>query len=74
MDKPKKPHGNSIEAVGLKRYLNDTRDQHNGFGYSHFHKMLSLPKPPGVDNLARIFGVTKQTMLKWRKIWREERG
>lgn len=56
---------NSIKAIGLKKYLDITKEKHNGFGYEAFNKMMNLEKRPAVASIAKIFGVTDQTVQKW---------
>ena len=62
----------SIRAVGLKAYLNRTADKHDGYGYVEFKKYLD--RGWGPTALARLFLVSKNTMLKWVDIYREEQG
>jgi hypothetical protein len=64
------PH--SIRVIGLKTYLDQTADQHNGFGYDQFHAMVNIQRPPTVASMSRIFGVSKHTMNKWLAIYQEE--
>jgi hypothetical protein len=62
----------SIESYGgIELYLNATKDEHNGLGFSNW---LSMRKQ-GVDtaNLARAFGVGRDTMYRWIKRYEWER-
>jgi hypothetical protein len=54
---------------GVEPYLNGTRGEHNGLGYSAFKKRIDpnrkhkIPKPV----IAEDFGVSKQTIYDWIK-------
>jgi len=54
-----------ISDVGLEHYLEITRSLHNNFGYPEFISMLEN----GVDksNLAKAFGVSRNTIYSWLK-------
>lgn len=56
---------NSIKAVGLKKHLNSTKDDHNGFDYEDFDRMMKAEKRPSVASMAKIFDVSDRTLQKW---------
>lgn len=58
----------SIRAIGLKKYLNQTADKHNNYTYSDFIKFVSGPATPTKTALARLFNVDRMTMSKWLSI------
>lgn len=55
----------SIKAIGLEKHLDATKEEHNGFGYDAFSKMMDLEKRPAVASIAKIFGVSDNTVQKW---------
>ena len=61
----------SIKDIGLKQYLDDTADKHNGFDYATFVKLAAHE---GVTTLARTYAVSRLTMYKWQKIYHEEQA
>ena len=69
-----KPAKSSIRYKGLKRWLNLTRDEHNGFGYDDFSRMVDQPpeKRPTKASLAKIFSVSRHTMTKWLEVHKSE--
>jgi hypothetical protein len=65
--------------MGLKFYLNFKKYEHNDFGYNHFVKMAEANRRPdgkydGVASMGRTFGVSRQTMRSWLKLYDEERN
>lgn len=58
----------SIRMMGLKKYLDNSKDRHNGFGYDRFVELVRVPKPPSVSSLARIFNVSDITIRKWMTV------
>jgi hypothetical protein len=62
----------SIKNIGLKNYLDQTAEQHNGYGYDFFRKSIEVPVPPTTNSLARTFNVSRLTMGKWLSIYKEE--
>lgn len=65
----------SIKKEGLKNYLDRTSEDHNGFGYTEFLKLLKAKVP--VMRLAAAFRVHRITMKKWIDIheletWEQE--
>lgn len=72
------PAKTSIRFKGLRRYLNATKDEHNGYGYDDFVKMAGTPQEihrhggPIKVSLAKIFKVSRHTMTKWLEIYLEE--
>jgi len=70
------PHPNSIRLIGLNRYLEQTRDKHNGRGYAEFVKYIEygdeFGEPLPFLKMARVFKVTRQTLERWITIYNEE--
>lgn len=60
----------SIKQEGLKKYLTRTTNEHDGYGYIAFVKELNKGQSP--TSLARMFGVTRNTIYKWTKIHQSE--
>ncbi len=60
----------SILAIGLKSYLNKTRDQHRELGYLAFSSMVK--GQAGISSMARSFNVSRDTMRKWIGVYRIE--
>lgn len=67
-----------IEDVGLAQFLDETSHLHNNFGYDHFVSMVGdsflETDRTKVDkaNIGRAFGVTRQTIGRWLKIYKAE--
>lgn len=62
----------SIEELGLKKYLDDTREIHNNYGYDDFVKMLTQEKPMGKSSLAKMFNVERNTIYRWISVYEKE--
>jgi transposase-like protein len=60
----------SIRQQGLEFYLDSTAQDHQGYTYKDFERMVSARVDTA--NLARIFEVSRNTMFKWRTIYKEE--
>lgn len=61
----------SIREEGLKKYLNRTKALHDGYDYKQFVK--EYEKGQNSSALARMFNVSRNTMLKWRKVYESEK-
>lgn len=67
-----------IEDTGLAQFLDDTSHLHNNFGYDNFLSMVGdeflATNKTKVDkaNIGRAFGVTRQTIIRWLKIYKAE--
>lgn len=60
----------SIRAMGLQHYLEIHAGLHHGKSY---HDLLEMIRYKGsINYMARAFGVSKNTMQKWVKIYHEE--
>lgn len=59
----------SIRDIGLKQFLEDTREKHNNKGYMDFKELLEN----GIfkTQIAKIFGVRNQTIWYWMKYYNE---
>lgn len=61
----------SIKKEGLQAYLDRTKVTHDGFGYKRFVK--EYEKGQNSSALARMFSVSRNTMLKWIKVHEAEK-
>lgn len=70
------PKRTSIRDVGLQRYLDDTATSHNGKNHADFDRYLNEPdefgQTIGPARIAKAFGVSRYTVYKWMKIYKEE--
>lgn len=60
----------SIEEVGLKKFLDDSAERHNGYGYDDFVKNQKL----GKSGLAKLFGVDRDTIYRWLIVLEKEQS
>lgn len=56
---------NTIDELGLEKYLEATTDFHNGLGYIDFIDLLNLKVPK--TEIAKKFNVSKVTIHSWIK-------
>ena len=63
-----------ISELGLKKYLDETKDRHNGEGYDRFVFYMKPELRMNNAAVGRIFSVTRKTISKWKKIYLEEQG
>ena len=63
---------NNIERVGLKRHLEASKQEHNGYGYDEF--VLMRYSKVNKVNLARIFGVDRKTIDRWVEVLAKEQA
>ena len=68
------PKRESIEDVGLEKFLDSTRDQHNGLGYAEFVQMLNSELNYSKTQIATAFGVHRDTIYNWLAIYEKEQG
>jgi len=54
-----------LDEIGLEKYLDGTKDFHNGNGYSDFVDLLNLKVPK--TEIAKKFNVSKVTIHAWVK-------
>lgn len=59
-----------IEDIGLRAYLDKTKEQHNNFGYEEFATMITVEV--NKSNIARAFGVNRETVRRWIRIKERE--
>jgi hypothetical protein len=57
----------NIRKVGLRAYLDDTKEQHKGYGYDDWRKNQDMNSVA----LGVMFGVHKNTIRNWRYIERD---
>lgn len=62
----------TIESVGLKKYLMDTSEKHDGWGYFTFTKCIN--KGMSKSEIARTFKVSRNTIIKWVSIYEREQN
>lgn len=60
----------SIKQIGLQAHLNQTKQQHNDFGYDAFVSMLG--SEVNKSNIAKAFGVDRKTVTKWLEVYKGE--
>lgn len=60
----------SIRELGLENYLKMTTEAHDGYDYTALIKYIERGWGPVA--LSRLFMVSKNTMLKWLVIHKEE--
>lgn len=72
------PAKTSIRYKGLRKYLNGSKNEHNGYGYDDFVRMagsaddVAGKSGPAKASLAKIFKVSRHTMTKWIDVYLEE--
>lgn len=59
-----------IKEKGLRSYLDNTVELHNGCNYEEFVKRVDLGEPMSI--IARAFKVDRRTIMKWVSIYEEE--
>lgn len=59
-----------IEDVGLEKYLDDTKTDHNGNGYAEFCDMIKHETP--VQRRADKFNVDRTTIYRWLDVYHRE--
>lgn len=66
----------SIRSIGLKQYLKDTAAAHDHYDYDNLDRFIKTAeekhKNISISSLAIMFRVSRNTMEKWVKIYREE--
>lgn len=58
-----------IQTIGLKKYLNQTAAQHNGYKYLDFTKQVEAGMSKTA--LATMFGVTRWTVNRWVALYED---
>lgn len=59
-----------IRDMGLKTFLDNSKDIHDGMGYPEFVKFVK--KELNITDLAKLFNVHRHTMGNWLSIYDEE--
>lgn len=59
----RKHPSDSLRVIGLKKHLDDTKDQHDGNDYDEFVKLLEYHAP--LTRIADIFKVTRATIYRY---------
>lgn len=60
----------SARSMGLATFLEQSKADHNGFGYETFK--LFMESNLSTRSMARAFKVSYNTMVKWKSLYREE--
>ena len=68
---PKRPR---IADVGLRKWLDESKDKHNGHGYDRFKEMLESDLDYHKTQIAKEFGVTKETVYQWLNVYKQEQS
>lgn len=63
----------SIESIGLAKYLDQTKDEHNGYTYADFEKFVEVVGY-GKTSIGRAFNVNRHTIYKWLDVYHKERS
>jgi transposase len=61
-----------ITTVGLKKFLDQTVEQHRGYKYTDFEKQLKAGM--SIAALAKMFGVSRVTIYNWLAHYEGEKG
>lgn len=61
----------SIAEVGLEKWLDDRRDQQNGFGYKEFVFFTSPEIRVPDSALGRMYRVERQSIRRWKSYLKE---
>lgn len=62
----------SIEKIGLKKYLNDTKVHHNNQGYDQFVFYLTPEVKLGHTAIGRLMNVNRNTIRRWAEVHGKE--
>lgn len=68
------PHPNyrpkTIQEIGLKKYLNSSKEKHDGRGYDDIVDLFK--NDINNSNIAKLFKVNWRTVKGWKEIWIKE--
>jgi hypothetical protein len=59
-----------IEDVGLRKYLDDTTDKHNGHDYDYIVPLFEAKVND--TNIGKLYKVDWRTVKSWREIYNKE--
>lgn len=66
----------SIRSIGLRAFLDKSKDKHKGKGYLDFVRYIEFAREyensPSPLKMSRVFNVSRPTMEKWLVIYNEE--
>ena len=62
----------NIEKIGLEKYLNDTKEEHNNQGYDVFIFLRDPELKIGPSAIGRIMNVHRNTIRRWIEIYNKE--
>ena len=62
----------NIEKIGLKKYLEDTKAQHNNQGYEAFVFFLTPQVKLGHTAIGRLMNVNRNTVRRWAEVHGKE--
>lgn len=63
----------SIEKIGLKKYLQDTKDSHNNQGYEEFIFYINPKLKIGQTAIGRLMNVHRNTIRRWVEVYEKEK-
>lgn len=63
----------NIETIGLKNYLEETKEAHNGEGYDRF--IFYIRPELNIKNtvIGRLMGVNRRTIERWIEVYEKEK-
>jgi hypothetical protein len=64
---------NKIRAIGLKNFLDSSKDIHNGLGYDDFIDLYVTERGTQLT-VADKFNVSRWTMTRWVDIYESEKS
>lgn len=59
-----------IKTIGLRKYLDDKSERHQGFDYIAFVKLVESSVSAG--NIAKAFGVSRPTVYHWIEVYKDQ--
>lgn len=62
-----------LKVFGLKPYLDETAEDHNGNTYADFAELMEKQSRPTDAEVAAEFGVSPMTIGNWRRVYADEK-
>lgn len=69
-----RPQWISIEEIGLKEYLTQTKAEHDNKGYDDFIAMLKSELKYSKQQIRRAFKISRPTLDRWLEVYGKEGG
>lgn len=66
------PRPDSIRAIGIEPYLNQTAHKHGGLDFNVFRRMIEAGA--SYTSIGRSFNVQPNIVRKWEAVYREEQA